>query len=97
MSKFSDYLTNIEKNDGVTLIASEVADGFYIGIKDGNIILLTHKNGKFCADAKLLPYILEELADVYNTYFADGNEQIRVLRPRKQAGKAKANGSSKVS
>lgn len=97
MSRFNDYLTNIEKNDGVKLIASKVADGFYIGIKDKSVILLTHRNGKFCADAKLLPYILKELADIYNTYFATDDEQIKVVRPRKPAGKAKADGSGKMS
>lgn len=81
---YKDRLFSLEKNDGVILVESMISSKLHIGMKGGSIILITENNGDFCAKADVVPYLLKEIADVYNTYFAKDGEQIKVVRQRRK-------------
>ncbi|MCX7773373.1 MAG: hypothetical protein N2376_09710 [Clostridia bacterium] len=78
--EFRDRLSTMEKEDGVLIIDSMVAQDYHIDIKDSHVLLLSNANGEFGMSGKVLPYVLKELADVYNTYFSNGDEQVKVTR-----------------
>jgi hypothetical protein len=84
MRSYKDRLFSLEKDDGVVLIESAISTHLHIGMKDGSILLLGDKNGNFCADASVMPYVLKEIADVYNAYFAKDGEQVKVIRKRRK-------------
>lgn len=67
---YKDRLNSLENRDGVFLIESNVCASYHIGIKDNSIILTSDRNGTFCMNADVLPEMLTELTEVYDTYFS---------------------------